>query len=282
MKRHSLKKLLKDSAVGAGFMAVGICSADVLSDEFSYLSKWLQDKNHGTMKWLERNPEARCNPKSILSTAKSVICFALEYGEYGIENTKSKKIKNNVARFARGLEYHEYLTNKLKKFWKDVSEFFVPHNVKFCVDTSPILEKALAVRAGIGWQGKNSIVIHPSKGSFFVIGEIITDLEIEPDTQIPNGCGNCNKCISACPTGAIIPPGYVNARKCLSYLTIEHKGEIPSSLKRHIMPGQYGCDICQMACPYNFDKSLELGLHDPFKSERTTETKSIEPIIRSE
>lgn len=246
-----IKKFIKCAAKDAGFVAAGICTANPLK-EIIHFNKWLENDCHGTMRWLEKNPAARCDPKSFLPEAKSVICLAVEYGENGIEGGGGRKIKPaNAARFARGLEYHEYVLKQLKVLWDMIKREFPQAKAKFCVDTSPILEKSLAVRAGLGWQGKNSLVIHPLKGSFFVLGEIITDLEIEPDTSLPAQCGDCNECIDACPTKAINPPGVLDARRCLSYLSIEHKGPIEPSLRRFISKKQYGCDVCQEVCPYN-------------------------------
>lgn len=246
-----LKEFIKHAAQDADFASAGICLADCL-DEITHLEKWLENKHHGTMRWLEKNPRARCDPKSLLPEARSVICLAVEYGEYGIKNDDQKKITGaHVARFARGREYHEHVLKKLKSLWKTIARECPSAKAKFCVDTSPILEKGLAVRAGLGWQGKNSLVIHPLNGSFFVLGEIITDLEIEPDAPMPDQCGDCDKCIRACPTRAIASPCIIDARRCLSYLSIEHKGSVEPALKKFIPDGQYGCDICQEVCPYN-------------------------------
>lgn len=246
-----IKEFIKRAAQDAGFASAGICSADCLN-EIAHLEKWLDDNYQGTMRWFEKNPRARCDPQSLLPHARSVICLAVEYGENGIGNGNQKNIDGaHVARFARGREYHEYVLKKLTALWDAIKQEFSSAKSKFCVDTSPILEKRLAVRAGIGWQGKNSLVIHPLNGSFFVLGEIITDLEIEPDAPFPDQCGECDECMKACPTKAIAAPGVIDARRCLSYLSIEHKGPIEAGLKKFISKGQYGCDICQEVCPYN-------------------------------
>jgi epoxyqueuosine reductase len=247
----ALKQFIKRASKEAGFIAAGICIADPLN-EGARLENWLKNKNHGTMRWLEKDPAGRCDPKSLLPEAKSVICLAAGYGENGIQDCEKKNANGtHTARFARGCEYHEYVLGKLKALWDKISQESPASKAKFCVDTSPILEKALAVKAGLGWRGKNSLVIMPSKGSYFVLGEIITDMEIEPDQPVPDQCGDCSICISACPTGAIASPCIIDARRCLSYLTIEHKGAVEPELKKFISEGQYGCDICQEVCPYN-------------------------------
>jgi len=253
-----MKDIIRNASLEAGFFTVGVSSAQPI-DELGHLQHWLSKDFHGTMRWLARDPLARCDPGSVLPGAKSVICFGLAYGERGLTGKipplaplkKGGRRDLNKARFARGPDYHEIVREKLARVWAAIKNHAPNAHYKICVDTSPIMEKALAVRAGLGWQGKHSIVIHPQKGSFFVLGEIITDLEIEPDLPISNQCNDCDKCMTACPTKALIEPYILNAGLCLSYLTIEHKGLIHPKLQKFIKPGQYGCDICQEACPYN-------------------------------
>ena len=237
----TVKKLISKAAFDLGFCSVGVASAEALP-ELQNFNRWLSQNYSGTMDWLERDPEARCDPGRLLPNAKSVICVALKYGDAG----DAKK-----ARFARGADYHKEVRDKLEKLWDVIKRQAPEARVKFCVDTSPVLEKALAVRAGIGWRGKHSIVLNSKTGSHFVLGEIITDLQIEPDKPITDQCGNCARCVDACPTKAIAKPYILNAGRCISYLTIEHKGEIPGEFKKYIEPGQYGCDICQNVCPFN-------------------------------
>lgn len=229
-----MKEPIQRAASELEFCAAGVTSAFPVT-EFEHLSQWLSKGYFGSMTWMRRDPKGRCEPASLLPGAKSVICVAFEY------------------RFARGQDYHELVHKKLSALWDVIKE--QNSKAKFCVDTSPILEKPIAVRAGLGWQGKHSIVIHPDIGSYFVLGEIITDLEIEPEEPMPNRCGNCKKCIEACPTGAIVEPYVLDANRCLSYLTIEHKGQPSHDLTKYIKPGQYGCDICQQVCPFNNSKN---------------------------
>lgn len=246
-----LKTFIHNNALDMGFMAVGVAPALPLK-EHEYLKQWLALGYHGSMEWLSKNPDKRCDPCSLFPDAKSVICLAFHYGENGIGEEHSVYThKTSTARFSRGLEYHQFMKQKLQFLLNKIVHFNPKAGAKLCVDTSPILEKAFAVRAGIGWPGKNSVVIHPKKGSYFVLGEIITDLEIEPDSPLPNNCGDCNICINACPTQAIVKPGIIDIRRCLSYLTIEHKGFVPEEYLPHLKEGQYGCDICQEVCPYN-------------------------------
>jgi epoxyqueuosine reductase len=196
------------------------------------------------MRWMNRDPAARLKPGSLLASAKSVICCACKY-----ESQKPKK--PHVARFASGRDYHETVKEKLEQVVAVLKKERPDAQFKLCVDTSPVMEKALAVRSGIGWRGKNSVIIDPDSGSFFVLGEIITDIEIEPDPPIGEKCGDCRKCIDACPTRAIVEPYVLDSRRCISYLTIEHKGPIDNEFAKIIKNGQYGCDICQNVCPFN-------------------------------
>lgn len=256
MDQSSLKQFIKQASFDAGFSAFGVASADPVN-ELDHLEQWLSNDYCATMRWMERDPKSRCSPHSLLPDAKSVICVALSYGDHGIETSGSlsvsqEKIKKDArARYARGRDYHRTVLEKLEIVWS-VVKTRAPHaHAKFCVDTNPILEKALAVRAGLGWQGNNSVIVHPEHGSFFVLGEIITDIALEPDKPIPSQCGDCKRCIDSCPTGAIAHPRVLNAGRCLSYLTLEHKGQIPEEFQKYLKPDQYGCDICQEVCPYN-------------------------------
>ena len=250
MRLADLKTFIRNNAFEMGFSAVGIAPAIPIK-EYDHLKKWLSLNYHGRMDWLKRDPRKRCDPRSLLPSANCVICLALAYGENGINNNPSKKKDGHVARFARGEEYHTYVRRKLEELWDIIKKHYPSARSKFCVDTSPILEKALAVMAGLGWPGKNSLVVNPNKGSYFVLGEIITDLSIEADDPLNHSCGDCTKCLTACPTGAIIKPHIIDSRRCLSYLTIEHKGILPKEYNNCIKPDQYGCDICQEVCPYN-------------------------------
>lgn len=247
-----LKDIIRSTAFDQGFFAAGFAKAEPLS-EIGHLNHWLSKNFCASISWMRRNPAARCNPTSLLPGAKSVICCALAYGEIPPHPPFKKGGWGdlNKARFARGLDYHELVGKKLAAVCDAIKRRAPYARCKTCVDTSPILEKPFAVRSGIGWQGKNSVVIHPERGSYFVLGEIITDLEIEPDGPVANRCGDCGKCMDACPTRAIAEPYVVDARRCLSYLTIEHKGAVVYEFAKQLKPGQYGCDICQEVCPYN-------------------------------
>jgi len=262
--KSSLNRRLKAKADELGFVACRITSARPI--ESDNLIRWLKDNKHGTMRWMERDPYARCDPASLLSGAKSVICCALAYGKAGIVNAESAgfgrghwhvpgaaPIQNASARFARGADYHKVVREKLEILARALCEVMSGARTKCCVDTSPIMEKALAARAGIGWQGKNMLLINPRFGSWFVLGEIITDVEIETDRPLEVKCGDCQRCIDECPAGALDGCA-LDAKRCLSYLSVEHRGDIDSELKPLVDNEMYGCDVCQLACPFNRDK----------------------------
>jgi epoxyqueuosine reductase len=254
VKQHiSIRNRLENIAQNISANLLGVGPATELS-EIDRLTSWLKENNQGNMTWLKREPKARCNPQSLLPEAKSVISLAFVYGKAGLNGSdKALPFNQALARFARGKEYHKFVRKKLREFCKLLSKDYPQTKFKTCVDTSPILEKALAARSGLGWIGKNTLLINEKYGSYFVLGEIITDLELDIDTaeHIKNGCGSCRKCIEACPTGALTEPYILDAKRCLSYLTIESKDPLPSEFANLIKTGQYGCDICQEVCPYN-------------------------------
>ena len=247
-----MKDLIKSKAGELGFGAVGVTSADPV-DAGAHLDDAIGGGRVAEMGWLARDPKARCDPRSLLSGARSVICCALAYGDEGLSRLGTRDSKlGKVARFARGADYHVVVKEKLEELWKTIHEEAPDARSKICVDTSPILEKALAARAGLGWIGKHTVLLNREFGSWFVLGEVITDIEIEPDSPASNMCGECRKCMDACPTKAITSPQELDARRCISYLTIEAPRLAPPSPGSRVpSPGSYGCDLCQEACPYN-------------------------------
>lgn len=244
-----MKAFIQEIAGRIGFSATGI-SAAVPAGNFAHLQDAIASGRVGDMVWLARDPERRCDPAAFLPRAKSVICCALAYGERGIEGGKVA-CDERRARFARGAEYHEAVRTRLERLWAKIQERFPSARAKLCIDTSPLLEKALAQRAGLGWIGKHTILLSERLGSWFVLGEIVTDLELEPDPPCADRCGDCRACMEACPTGALIAPRVLDARRCIAYLTIENKGPIPEVMHPFVPEGAYGCDRCQEACPYN-------------------------------
>ncbi len=234
---------LIDHARALGFPAAGIAAVEPMDP--APLRAWLAAGYGASMEYLHRHLSLRADLTRVLSGARSVICVALPYdGPAAGESPMGA-----VACYARGRDYHEVMREKLEQLWAAVR---TPEaKGRIFVDGGPLPERELARRAGLGWVGKQSCVIHPELGSRFVLGEILTTLELAPTTPIAPRCGDCRRCLDVCPTGALVSPGVVDARRCLSYLTIEHRGAIPSALRPHMGTRLFGCDACQDACPYN-------------------------------
>jgi len=245
-----MKDKIREKGKSLGFCMVGFTTSEPL-DESEHLNDYISSGRMAGMRWMARTPERRCDPCALFPKAKSIICVALPYGNGGLPWGASRIGDLRMAKFARGEEYHYVMRSKLFELWQFISREYFNASCKICVDTSPILEKALAERAGIGWIGKHTILVNEKLGSWFVLGEIFTDIEFPPDGAAKNLCGECRACVDACPTEAIIEPQILDARKCLSYLTIEHKGEIPKEFRPFTKKYIYGCDACQDACPYN-------------------------------
>jgi len=240
--QDSLKRALLDKAQGLGFSICGI--APVMPEpRRDYFLQWIASGKHGDMKWLERNQDRRLNPSLILPAAQSIICVGLNYYQPQPEQP------GRMAKYALGKDYHKIMERKLKQLCRWLRE--QGGDNKPYVDTGPVLERSVANRAGIGWQGKSTMLIHPKLGTWFFLGEIITSLKIPPDQPMKDFCGKCTACIDACPTRAIIAPYQLDARKCISYLTIEHKGSIPLKYRQVIGDRLFGCDDCLTACPWN-------------------------------
>lgn len=232
-----------------GFDACGIALACRLSDQESSYREWLGKHYHAGMYYLERNLDKRFDPCLLVEGAVSVIVVLQNYYPAYEMPSSSAYL---VSRYAYGDDYHHVIRGKLKSMLHRINQEISPTTGRAFTDSAPVLERAWAVKAGLGWIGKNSMLITPRSGSYFFIGELITDLELAPDP--PYGgtyCGDCTRCIKACPTGAIVDERTIDANKCISYLTIENKGEIPPDLKNQYRQWIFGCDICQLVCPWN-------------------------------
>lgn len=238
-------KLLSDEL---GFSFCGVAKAEALDKDAEKLKQWLQKGYHADMLWMENYLEKRTNPQLLVKDAKSVILVLLNYfpEKYVFEN---KKIK--ISRYAFGKDYHKVIKKKLKFLLQRINDEIIPVNGRYFVDSAPLMERALARTAGLGWIGKNSLLLNHKLGSYFFIGSIIVDIELKYDTPINEFCGSCNRCIEACPTQAIVDSKVVDSRKCISYQTIENKGTIPTHIVKHLNGWIFGCDICQEVCPWN-------------------------------
>ncbi len=246
---NNIKELIKSKAKSLGLLDCAILPVQFLDEEKSPLQNWLSAGMHGEMKYMERNFDKRLNPSLLFENAKSIIVVLQNY--YPSETQKDKEAPI-VSKYAFGTDYHFVLKDKLKTLLKFIQEI-QPCNGRPFVDSAPVLERAWAKRAGLGWIGKNSNLISVEHGSFFFIGEIILDIELPFDSPkiVADHCGKCTRCIDACPTKAIVANKVIDARKCISYQTIELRGELDENLKGKFENRVFGCDICQDVCPWN-------------------------------
>jgi len=249
---NSLTTEIKAYAMKIGFDLVGITTAEPLQEDEKRLASWLNAGFAGEMAYMARSPGRRARPQEILPEAKSVICLGINYYPGEPSELDSEGHYGAVSRYAWGKDYHRVIEHLLDKLIAYLKEHAGPSlKSKAAVDHGPALEKALAARAGLGFIGKNTLLIHQDLGSWIFLAELITNLELEPDKPQFNQCGSCNTCISACPTGALLQPFVLDARRCISYLTIELKSDIPESFRPRMEDWVFGCDICQEVCPYN-------------------------------
>tara|TARA_B100002052_G_scaffold60724_1_gene53787 strand:+ start:397 stop:1314 length:918 start_codon:yes stop_codon:yes gene_type:complete len=241
-------KFIKNKAKDLGFSSVGISKARHLHEEENKFEKWLSKGFQGSMNYLEKNLDKRLDPRKLVPGSKSII--SLSYNYYPKKNIDKK---NNfiISKYAYGKDYHKVIKKKLKILFRSIKEKIGDVEGRVFVDTAPVHERAWAKLSGLGWIGKNSLLINEKKGSYFFLAEIICDLDLEYDSPVANRCGKCTKCIDACPTDAITSAQIINANKCISYLTIENKKEIPTELKNNLNDAIFGCDICQDVCPWN-------------------------------
>jgi len=246
-----MKEKIRQRALELGFDDCRFASAAAPASAGQFQG-WLADKRHGEMSWLERNAEKRVEPQKVLPGAKSVIALAASYEISNFKSQIANPKSGLIARYARFDDYHDVLAGRLKTLTSYI-DLVAGRKVRslWYVDTGPVLERDLAQRAGIGFVGKHTNLISRRLGNWIFLAEILTTLELEPDTPEKNHCGKCSRCISACPTDAITAPFQLDARRCISYLTIELKGSIPVEFRRAIGNRIYGCDDCLAVCPWN-------------------------------
>lgn len=247
-------ELIKNLAADTGFEYCGIAKAQALDEDARRLEKWLNKGMHGTMQYMENHFDLRIDPSKLVPGAKSVITLLLNYFPDQMQSTNAPKI----SKYAFGNDYHEVIRTKLKLFLQEINEQIGEVHGRGFVDSAPVLERAWAQKAGIGWIGKNGNLITKQNGSFFFIATLIVDLElIYEDAFAKDYCGTCTKCIDECPTDAILPDKVIDGSKCISYLTIELKDAlIPTAMKGKFDNWMFGCDVCQDICPWNrFSKS---------------------------
>jgi epoxyqueuosine reductase len=238
---------IKTEAKRLGFLSCGISKAEFLEEEAPRLESWLKNGMHGEMQYMENHFDKRLDPTRLVQGARSVISLTLNYYPEQTQTDDTYKI----SKYAYGQDYHHVIKSRLRQLQEFISAEIGEVNGRAFVDSAPVLDKAWAVRSGLGWMGKHSNVLTRQSGSFYFIAELITDLDLEYDTPVTDHCGTCTACIDACPTGAIVQPYMVDGSKCISYFTIELKNEIPGSVKGQFDDWVFGCDICQDVCPWN-------------------------------
>ena len=249
---RSLAARIRSRAAEMGFDPVGITRLGPVQSHPEF-ERWLRAGYAGEMGYLERGAEKRRDTRLPFEGVKSAVVVALDYG--------GRQPAGPIARYARGDDYHDVMVERLEDLHRWIEdERGSPVRGKAYVDTGPILERDLAQKAGLGWIGKNTMLINPQRGSFFFLGALLLDLELEPDAPFDaDRCGTCTRCLDACPTGAFVEPRMLDARRCISYLTIEHRSEIARELQPLIGEWIYGCDVCQDVCPWNQRFATELG-----------------------
>ncbi len=249
MNKHFITQKIKQKAFELGFSFVGISKAEFLEKEARNLEKWLNNNHHGKMAYMENYFDKRTDPRLLVDDAKSVITVLCNY--YTKKKQEDRKAPK-ISKYAFGKDYHLVIREKLNQLHAFINDEVGEVNARGFVDSAPVMDKAWAERSGLGWIGKNANLINKESGSYFFIGELIIDLELETDGPIEDYCGTCTRCIDACHTDAIIQPYVVDGSKCISYLTIELKDEIlPKEFSGKMQNWMFGCDVCQQVCPWN-------------------------------
>ena len=241
---REIKNKLITKANQLGFSGFGIAKAHLSKHHF-YLKKWLHNNHHASMQWMENHIEKRCDPRELVPNAKTVFSFADPYRQ------KSDPLGKHIARYAQGLDYHKVLKSKIYLFFDYLKELYPEVEGRVFVDSAPVLEHYWAEQSGVGWIGKNTLTVTKNAGTFIFLGEIISTIDLPADEPAINHCGTCTACLDACPTDAFVAPYVLDANKCISYLTIEHRGDFTTEQSQMIDEHVYGCDICTEVCPWN-------------------------------
>lgn len=278
---EEIKTRIRQWAHDLGFQEVGFSNLDLTAHE-DYLRTWLSNGFHGSMTYMTRNQDLRIHPQELLTGSMSAIAVRMDYlpenGHKRIRSSLKSKHLAYISRYALGRDYHKVIRAKLKRLANQINEHITRENLgpfysRACTDSAPVLEKHLAERSGLGWIGKNTLLMNRSAGSWFFLGELLTNLPLAQATESPsNHCGSCTACLSVCPTQAIVAPYVLDARKCISYLTIENRGTIPKALRSAIGNRIFGCDDCQLVCPWNryAQASQEIDFQTRHKLDNTT------------
>lgn len=281
--RAKYSQLIKSAANKYGFQNCGISKAGFLEEDALALEIWLKSNYHGEMQYMENNFDKRLDPTKLLEGSKSVISLSYNY----FPDEKISELDNfKISKYAYGFDYHEVIKAILKEMLAELHDEIGDFHFRVFVDSAPVLERSWAQKSGIGWVGKNANLITKQSGSFYFLAEIICNLDLEYDLPVTDHCGTCRKCIDACPTEAIVNDKIIDGSKCISYLTIELKNEIPVEFSSKMEDWMFGCDICQDVCPWNrFSKPHQQPLFQPndaLKSFRKREWKELTQEVFSE
>lgn len=258
MNYSIIKEYIKDKARDFGFLGASVASITIARETRDNFNEWIAKGYQGDMDYLERNRELRFNPKELKSETLAIIMVKIPYLTKDVNHHKERLADKDapyISSYALGRDYHKVVKHNLNNYAKWIDEFLqkegLSHSYRVFTDSAPIMEVQLASDSGLGWRGKNTLLLNKTEGSMFFLGEIFTDLPLTPDQPVTNHCGSCNKCIEVCPTKAFVSPYVLDAKRCISYLTIENKGPIPLEFRELIGNRIYGCDDCQLFCPWN-------------------------------
>ncbi len=251
-----IEDAIKSAARALGFDLVGITSAEEIEDA-SRLAAWVAADQHGEMRFLAETLATRVTPGAFLPGAASVVCVAMSFANPRSDAPRGDDPPVRVAAYAARRDYHTVIRSRLIRLGRAISSWAPGASWRVAVDSAPVAEKALAARAGLGWIGANTLLLNRHHGSRLLLGELVTDVRLRPDSPVPSLCGECTACVSACPTRALAAPRRLDARRCIAYLTVEHRGAIPPDLAPCLGDHFFGCDCCQNACPWNHGGAAE-------------------------
>lgn len=266
----AMAQKIKAWALELGFGSVGICDTNLKEHEAA-LQAWLDKGYHGDMSFLTRNQDKRLDPAALVPGTVRIVSVSLNYlpPEAAFNATLANPDKANISRYATGRDYHKLMRQRLKQLALKIEQMLPELGYRPFVDSAPVLERPIAVKAGLGWVGKHSLVLNETQGSWFFLGELFVNIPLPIDSPQPDQCGKCKACITSCPTDAIVADAVIDARRCISYLTIEHQGAIPLEFREPIGNRIYGCDDCQLVCPFNREAPItqesDFNQRDPLK-----------------
>ena len=274
--KHTI--FIKDKARELGFSFCGVSEAGFLEEEAPRLEAWLSKGYHGSMGYMENHFDKRLDPRKLVEGAKSVVSLGFNYYP---EKDLAQEGEYKIAKYAYGIDYHFVVKDRMRQLMQAIREEIGEVGGRAFVDSAPVMEHAWARKSGLGWVGKHSLLLNRQMGSFFFLSELILDLELVPDSPVPDYCGTCTRCIDACPTDAIADARNVDGSKCISYLTIELKDGIPAEFKEKMQEWIFGCDICQDVCPWNrFSKPNQVPEFQPHKHKAQMKKRDWEEITR--